>query len=432
MGKPYNLDQDTFRGYADDGNEGAGTPKADANLDWTQDVDENFRVRYLVEETNGGEVLALAIKLQYNLASGGWNDVTGSSSIVKCSASGYLTEGGDCTQVLGGGTHFLDNNGQEDNDGTFTTGALWDANEDIECEFCLQIVSGDVADEQTLQLRLVEGTGTVFTAYTNTPTITVNEEYPEISVSDTVTPSDTVAGIATTSLAFSVSDSPAVSDVPSAETDSMVVSVSDPASVTDLAGAYAPLWVDVSDSPGATDSPSVGMDTIGAATADSVTVTDTPTVEQETGVFEVDVSDGVTPSDVVVGVTLGYLVALVSDSVTVTDSPSVATDSLVAGISESITLTDVPGVDLILWPDVSESVTIADAAPVVMVTVAVYVSDATMVTEVIGLSVSTLEALLTEGVTVVDAPTVNIPLPTLSIDHSSSNYAAWTLGVRIR
>jgi len=186
MGKPYNLDQDSFKGYEDDAGEGAGTQKAAVNNDWSQAPDENFRVRFLVQETNGGEALALAIKLQRQLNSGGWGDVTASSTIVKMLASSWLTEGNDCTQVLGSGTHELDNNGQEDNDGTFTTGTGWLADEDIECEFCCQILSGDVSGGNTVELRLIEDGGTLFTTYTNTPSLTV-------AANINVTPSEAAA-----------------------------------------------------------------------------------------------------------------------------------------------------------------------------------------------------------------------------------------------
>ena len=173
MGKPYNLDQDSFKGYEDDAGEGAGTQKAAVNTNWTQDPDENFRVRYLVQETNGGDVGALAIKLQRQLNGGGWVDVTGASTVVKMSASAWLTEGADCTQVLGAGAFEADNNGQEDVDGTFTTGAGWTANEEIECEFCCQIIGGDTSGGDTVELRLIEDGGTLFFAYTNTPSLTV-------------------------------------------------------------------------------------------------------------------------------------------------------------------------------------------------------------------------------------------------------------------
>ena len=48
------------------------------------------------------------------------------------------------------------------------------SNEEMEHEFCFQIISGDVADNDTIELRQHnDGVDTV--TYTNTPSITVNE-----------------------------------------------------------------------------------------------------------------------------------------------------------------------------------------------------------------------------------------------------------------
>ena len=48
-----------------------------------------------------------------------------------------------------------------------------------EPEFCVQILSGDVTNGQTLQLR-VSDAGTAIAAYTDTPTITVSESSPVV------------------------------------------------------------------------------------------------------------------------------------------------------------------------------------------------------------------------------------------------------------
>jgi hypothetical protein len=45
--------QDSFRGRNDDDNETAATWKAAADTNWTQKVDENFRVRFVISETDG-------------------------------------------------------------------------------------------------------------------------------------------------------------------------------------------------------------------------------------------------------------------------------------------------------------------------------------------------------------------------------------------
>ena len=71
------LDQDTFRARNDNGDETTATWKAAANINWTQKVDENIRVRFVIQEANGSNAPDMTFQLEYNLNSGGWNDVTG-------------------------------------------------------------------------------------------------------------------------------------------------------------------------------------------------------------------------------------------------------------------------------------------------------------------------------------------------------------------
>ena len=167
------LDQDSFRGRNDDGSETTATWKAAANTNWSQDVDTNFRVRFLYQETAGGNPANLSLQLQYNLASAGWNNVTGASSVVRSSLSANFVDLDATTQQLGVGT--FDPGVMEELDGLTGTGADIGASEESEVEFCVQIRSADVTNAQTLQLRIVKEGGTVLDTYTNTPTITVVE-----------------------------------------------------------------------------------------------------------------------------------------------------------------------------------------------------------------------------------------------------------------
>lgn len=178
------LTQAGFRGYADTGGEGTN-PKAAENTDWSQVVDENFRVRFVVDETNSGGENNVNLQLQYNLNSGGWNNVTGSSSVVQAVASGQVTDEGATTRQLTSGS------------GTFLTGAFDEADgiagsnnqidftdgqdEVTEVEYVLQILSGDVGDGDTLELRVVRSGGTL-DAWTQTPSLTVSEGGGGISV----------------------------------------------------------------------------------------------------------------------------------------------------------------------------------------------------------------------------------------------------------
>ena len=181
------FDQDAFAGRCDTGNETSVTWKfADGtcndtaanatNRDWTQAVDENFRVRFVVQETAGGSQSNFKEDLQYNRNSVGWNDVDDSSSlVVRMSLSTQFAHGDDTTQQVGSGTFLSTNSGMnETNPPGSTMVPDYTANTETEFEFCVQIRGVDVNDTDTIELRVTDN-GTDFAAYTNTPTITVDK-----------------------------------------------------------------------------------------------------------------------------------------------------------------------------------------------------------------------------------------------------------------
>jgi hypothetical protein len=89
--------QANFRGRNDNGNEIAATWKAAADTNWTQKVDENFRVRFVVQETAGISAADKTFQLEYNRNGGGWNDVNAASSVVRAWASPNVADGADTT-----------------------------------------------------------------------------------------------------------------------------------------------------------------------------------------------------------------------------------------------------------------------------------------------------------------------------------------------
>ena len=165
------LEQLTFRGRNDDGTETGAFWRAAVNTGWTQAVDANFRVRFEIEEDNA-VAIALVGQLQYNLAAAGWNNVTGSSSVVKSVASASIADGVATTNILTGSAKTFTAGSIDEVDGACASVSL--NNTHTELEYVLQIVSGDVTDGQTLQLR-VTNNGTALQTYTQTPTITVSE-----------------------------------------------------------------------------------------------------------------------------------------------------------------------------------------------------------------------------------------------------------------
>lgn len=167
--------QVSFRGRNDDGNETTATWKANQDVNWTQQVDTNFRVRFLVQNATSA-INNLDVLIQYQLNGGGWNAVSGSSNVVRSSASPNLADQANLTQQLTGGT------------GTFIGATCFDeangicggtsldvtATGNFECEFSVQIRSADVQNGDTVELRTINNdTGTAWGAYTNIPAITV-------------------------------------------------------------------------------------------------------------------------------------------------------------------------------------------------------------------------------------------------------------------
>lgn len=166
---------DAFRGYEDDvsGAITAQTPIAAVDTNWTQDVDTKFHVALLATETAGGDAKSIPFRFEYNLNGGGWLDVTNTTPIQAVSATNCTT-----ADAASYGTTAL------------TTGATIQATEydtggadaapvsllssSFEFTTCLQIDSAQVANNDTIQLRL-SNAGVALDADTTIPTITVSE-----------------------------------------------------------------------------------------------------------------------------------------------------------------------------------------------------------------------------------------------------------------
>ncbi|MGD8764382.1 MAG: DUF2341 domain-containing protein, partial [Desulfobacteraceae bacterium] len=168
------FDQDSFRGRDDDGNETTATWQAGANINWTQVMDQNFRVRFVIQETGDGAAADQSFQLEYNHNGGGWNDVTGASSVIRAWASPNVADGADATQQVGSGTFVTPNAGFDEVDGQAGGTSLdFSGSDEVEVAYCVQIRSADVSASDTIQLR-VKG----LASYTNTPTITASSGTP--------------------------------------------------------------------------------------------------------------------------------------------------------------------------------------------------------------------------------------------------------------
>lgn len=170
----FALTQVAFRGRNDNGNETTASWKANINTNWNQPVDTKFRVRFGIQESGAGTASGtLTGQLQYQLAGGGWNNVTTSSSVCRAVASGDAGgpyDGTATTEQLNQSQPFKAGSISEDG----LAGAVSLAGDDeTELEYVLTIQSADVTNGQALELRVNDGTTTP--TWTQIPSITIQE-----------------------------------------------------------------------------------------------------------------------------------------------------------------------------------------------------------------------------------------------------------------
>jgi hypothetical protein len=174
-----NVINDAFRAYDDDVSGGIASQTALFAVDtnWTQAVDTKFHVAMLATETAGGAANNYTYRLEYNLNSGGWADVTASTPIqsvapTNCTTSDAASYG--TTALTTGATI----QATEYDTGGADSASVSLSSASFEYTTCLQIDSGQVADTDTIQLRLTNA-GTALDADTTIPTITVSETGPQ-------------------------------------------------------------------------------------------------------------------------------------------------------------------------------------------------------------------------------------------------------------
>lgn len=171
--------QFAFRGRDDDVALNSTTWTYTQNNGWTQNVDETFRIRLGAEETNGKNFTGIGqIEARlYTTSWGSWFDVTTSSSILRAVASAYSIDDVAITpDQLTGSSQGSYSGGYGSEDGLATAVTInhtWN-----EQEYSLQILSGDVADGNLIEIRL-KGLNN----YAVTPQLTVSEA-PALTVDD--------------------------------------------------------------------------------------------------------------------------------------------------------------------------------------------------------------------------------------------------------
>lgn len=180
------LTQANFAIRSDD-TQGLNSSLTGLNVDSAIDLETRFRIRFELVESNGTNFNG-TIKLQYNINSGGWNDVlttpldwstrTNTGLVEAVDSKQYADADATTDILIGSSAPFIAGEGVE-NDNLASVGPIH--GEHTEIEFCLllhRIADGPVFlnDGDTIQFRMVQSDNTLLDAYINTPTVTVN--YP--------------------------------------------------------------------------------------------------------------------------------------------------------------------------------------------------------------------------------------------------------------
>lgn len=161
--------QTDFRFRVNSGNEATATWLAAINTDISIDVDTSFRYRVVVAETaNSTNPLTVNLTLFFSLNLGTFTLITASTPIQFGTFIGS-SDGDVTTQQVGSGT-FVD--GELDNTGVVAD--LDIQNSETEMEYCLTIDSGQVANDDTIDLQAFTG-GVALDNYGNTGRATVIE-----------------------------------------------------------------------------------------------------------------------------------------------------------------------------------------------------------------------------------------------------------------
>lgn len=135
----------------DEGDETTAVVIAGGNAP-TLDTGRVYKVRLEVEETAGNNGTFTA-QLQYNHQSGGWTDVTASSSVVKAANCVSIWSGDATTDRISSSAKTFQAGEHDHVDGA--TGAIAALNNDqTEFEFGVEIIEADVSDTDSLHFRV--------------------------------------------------------------------------------------------------------------------------------------------------------------------------------------------------------------------------------------------------------------------------------------
>jgi len=198
-GHSNRMRQVSFRGRNDDGVEGAAPPPvttsgatwiAGLNENWDQRPSTPFRVRILVEQDPlgfGGFNTPIGLRSSYNGEP--FIDVTSGTQFIRSINSSFYADQDESTDFVGRlGTgvwaDITDNGGAVGQSGSSKSVNFGQGLDEIEIEFCLEIVSAEVVNGDTIELQGRQSTAGFGDGYTESPLITV---FKPISIVTTAT-----------------------------------------------------------------------------------------------------------------------------------------------------------------------------------------------------------------------------------------------------
>lgn len=163
MGAPTPvINMQDWRFRADDGDETGASwlGAAHAQVDISADTNPKFRLRVLVQETDGDAYQNYEEYFFARVNSGTWFGISTSSSYIVGTTSANYSHGDNTTQQLGSGTFISTNYGMSENALPGSDAAPdFSGSDEVEFETCLQLVPGDLNNGDQIDLKVTDGGG---------------------------------------------------------------------------------------------------------------------------------------------------------------------------------------------------------------------------------------------------------------------------------
>lgn len=166
-GSPY-MQEEHYAFYSD-GTEAGSVIVGSADNQQTLQTGLIYFARFCIANTGNYGIKNLALAFEYNHNSGGWNDITTSSTVVLAVDSANVATGDDCTaRLVGTGTFHADNDGVCE-DGVTCGGSNLDVTNGyyFNCLLVFKVQGAYVANGDEVTIRPVVLGGTPLDGYTH-------------------------------------------------------------------------------------------------------------------------------------------------------------------------------------------------------------------------------------------------------------------------